>query len=231
MDDPSTSEADIELGFDDDIESAYRRALDAIDEAQLDAPADSSNANESGDGGEPLRAGPRIHARQVIEAALFVGGLDLTLKRLSELLGDEYSADSIERMVAELDEKYRRQNRPYEIVFGEGGYRLSLSSDYEPIRASVFGLGPREIRLTPETLEVLSLVAYRQPITREEIEHVRDGNAGSILNNLVRRGLIDLRREKDQPKTTRYVTTDRFLEVFGLAELDDLPQIENLRFK
>ncbi|WP_310820883.1 SMC-Scp complex subunit ScpB [Stratiformator vulcanicus] len=224
-------EESIELGFEDDIESAYRRALNVIDEADLGTSPDAAEPEADETAPQVPQSAPRVQARQVIEAALFVGGIDLTLKRLRELLGDEYSAESIERMVAEIDERYRNEGRPYEITFGEGGYRFTLRSEFEAVRARVFGLGPRDVRLTPETLEVLSLVAYRQPVTREDIEGMRDGNAGPILNNLVRRGLLHVERSKESKQPATYATTDRFLEVFGLADLDDMPQIENLRFK
>ncbi|QDT62837.1 SMC-Scp complex subunit ScpB [Calycomorphotria hydatis] len=226
------------IGFDDDIESAYRQALEAIEGTDLlTAPAVSepqegeANSEESATGAATAVAATpaRISAKQVIEAALFVGGTELTLKKLTSLLNDEYSADAIERMIEELNRQYATRGRAYLIDFGEGGYRMALRAQHEPIRHRVFGLGPKEVRLTQDALEVLALVAYRQPITRTVIEEHRDGSAGSILGSLVRRGLVNLQR--DDSKTITYTTTNRFLEVFGLKSLKDLPQIERLEFK
>ncbi len=86
------------------------------------------------------------------------------------------------------------------------------------------------MKLGQEALEILSLIAYRQPLSRGEIESLREGNAGNVLRQLVRRQLVSVRRSDDANEAA-YVTTDRFLEVFGIANLDELPRAEDLNFK
>ena len=173
----------------------------------------------------------RISPTQVIEAVLFVGGPPLTAKKLAGLLRGSTDAETIERMIDELNQDYGAQNRPYEIRLGDGGYRLELRPDYERLRLRVYGGGPREVRLSQDLLEVLALVAYKQPISASEIEAVGKKNAESLLRQLLRRELLALRRNEENPKEVRYYTTARFLSLFGLGSLDELPQPEDVDLK
>ncbi|MCA9114996.1 MAG: SMC-Scp complex subunit ScpB, partial [Planctomycetaceae bacterium] len=174
---------------------------------------------------------PSVTPKQVLEAALFVGGDPLTVRQLQNLLRGRFERTAIVRLLEELNQQYEAQLRPYEIQLGEGGYRLNLRDEFEPIRSSAFGLGPREIRLSQDHLEILSLVAYHQPVTREEIEEATGRGVSGVLRQLVRRELIGVERDPEQPKLVRYVSTDRFLQVFGLGGLDELPQADELSFR
>lgn len=174
---------------------------------------------------------PKMQPIQILEAALFVGGTDLTIKKLGRLLGESVSADAVEAEIATLNKRYEQQQRPYHIDFGEGGYRLVLKPDFERIRNRVYGLGPKDVKLTQDALEVLAMIAYRQPIARDLILEKGPKNSGSLLNQLLRRELIVLERIGDKRNEVEYSTTDRFLQVFGLAELNDLPQPDDLSFK
>jgi segregation and condensation protein B len=185
-------------------------------------PVDDSAA----EGGQPL--GPS----QVIEAMLFVGEKPLTTKIICGALRGEFDAGFVDETIEELNQQYSRQNRPYEIRLADGGYRLVLRPEFEAIRNRVYGFGPKQIRLSQETLEVLALVAYRQPVSRPAIEEIAKRGAGSHLRQLLQRELVILdRTEGNQDRDVRYRTSPRFLQLFGLARLDDLPQIEDLNFK
>jgi segregation and condensation protein B len=175
-------------------------------------------------------AAPAVSAAQVVEAVMFVGGQPVTAKRLNSLLGGHREVSDTEQVIDELNTQFAAQNRPYEIKLGEGGYRLELLPDFEPIRSRVYGLGPREIKLSQDVVEILSLVAYKQPITRPEIEVFSKENVANLLRQLLRRDLIAIRRG-DSPDDVRYVTTDRFLSVFGLRNLEELPQSDDLDVK
>ena len=166
-------------------------------------------------------------ARQIIEAALFVGGTPLTTKKLCSLLRGEFDNDYVNAAVDELNALYAEEGRPYEIRFGEGGYRFALTQDYESVQRRVFGLGPKEIRLSHEALEVLALVAYQQPMTEQQVTDAGKENAGTLLRQLLRRELISLERGDD----VTYQTTNRFLQLFGLGHLDELPQANELSLK
>lgn len=172
-----------------------------------------------------------VSPAQVIEAALFVGGGPLTARKLCALLRGSFDAAFIEQTVDDLNSTYAAQARPYEIRLGDGGYRLELRAEYDRLRHRVYGSGPREVRLTQDVLEVLALVAYRQPISQPEIESHGKQNAGNLLRQLLRRDLVAFERGPGGRKDLRYHTTPRFLSVFGLAGLEDLPQAEDLAKK
>jgi segregation and condensation protein B len=100
---------------------------------------------------------------------LFVGGQALTGKRLADLLGHGFVVEQVEEMIAALNEQYTRENRPYEIRLSEGGYRMVLRAEFERVRHRVHGLGPKDVKLSQDALEVLALVAYQQPVTRVDV--------------------------------------------------------------
>jgi len=242
--------------LDDDLESAYRKALLAVEAADLqqspvnwdegsdDEPdvlpfpvAHAEAATPVETPNRPQRQNERaadenerrVSPRQVLESAVFVGGIELSAERLAGLLKGEFTPEFVTRTLEELNGKYAAEGRPYEIRRAENLFRLALRDEFEPLRRRVYGLGPKEVKLGQDALEILSLIAYRQPLSRTEIETLREGSAGNVLRQLVRRQLVAVQRDADQDPT--YVTTDRFLEVFGIASLDELPRAESLNFK
>lgn len=244
----------------DEIDRLYRQALEAVDAFEAGNDDDSSvppgaarsaSSPESQDAEaasrpaspahghairidspQDLEAGPAVTPRQVIEAALFVGGKPLTGKRLCGLLRGDFDAEFVQQTIDDLNARYHQENRPYEIRSGEGGYRMQLRSEFGPVRDRVYGLGPKEVRLSHEALEVLALVAYKQPITRAEMERAAERrNIGSLLRQLLRRELIALQRDGDDPREVTYRTTPRFLQLFGIHDVTELPRAEELSFK
>jgi segregation and condensation protein B len=169
--------------------------------------------------------------RQIIEACLFVGGNPLTSNRISVVLRGEFDADFVDREINELNRLYAVEERPYEIRLGEGGYRLTLRDEFERIRHKVYGLGPKEVRLSQEALEVLAVVAYHQPIKQARVEELGKPGCGPILRQLVRRELIAIARDPEHPKDVNYNTTPRFLSLFGIGSLEELPRHEQVTFK
>jgi len=246
-----------------DLEAAYRKALEANDNVEWEfnqlsssdeASAEDGGSDEAASNGDsttdqsvtengtdaaavsPPEGSPdpipqRVTARQVIEAAIFVGGDSLTSKKLCYMLKGDYDLDAVERAIEDLNLQYVDEARPYEIRLGEGGYRMVLREEFERIRNRVFGIGPREVKLSQDVLEVLALVAYRQPISPEEIEDLGKAKPGPLLRQLLRRELISLERDTENRKRVTYSTSKRFLSLFGLGSLDELPQADELAFK
>jgi segregation and condensation protein B len=249
----------------DDLEAAYLRALEATDaiEREMDVDASVPSLAEAGDSDSvsevvatevrvsidvpensvssvPTKAvvdaAPLVSEKQVVEAALFVGGMPLTAKKLSSLFHTDHGFGFVECLLDELNKQYAVEGRPYAITLGEGGYRLTLLPEFESVRNKVFGYGPRDVKLTQDALEVLSLVAYKQPITKSQMEALGKSNAGSVLRQLLQRELIRIDRahvpqnskSKNDPP---YVTTPRFLSLFGIGKLSDLPIAEDFAFK
>lgn len=163
---------------------------------------------------------------RIIEALLFVGGAPLSAVRACETvrgLTPEQFADAI----ATLNRDYRLQSRPYRIQLGDGGYEMVLRPAFRSLRDRLCG-GPREARLSQPALDTLALVAYRQPVSRREIESLRGADSLGPLRQLVRLGLTAVQRGTAGEEVL-YVTTPRFLRLFGLRNLDDLPRIQDAR--
>lgn len=245
-------------GF-DDMELAYREALKSIDEAEaqvgtaLQELAGTDSDEESEDAaftsiGDTLaddlaaetseteaafgESDARVSPTAVIEAALFVGGdVSLTARKLASLIGQETESRVAVRLIDRLNERYVEENRPYEIRLHEGGFRLELREEFSDVQAKVFGLGPREVKLSPEAVEVLAFVAYNQPVTKIDLEQISNPKCQTVLRQLVRLSLVEVERVGKKKSDVAYRTGDRFLKLFGLESLDDLPQADVFSFK
>jgi segregation and condensation protein B len=175
---------------------------------------------------EPVDSPP--DPRRIIEALLFVGGPPLTPERATEIVRG-LTPDQFRAHVDSLNRDYRRQGRPYQVLRTDAGYSLALRSAYRGIRERLMG-SPREARLSQPALDVLALVAYRQPLTKAEIDSQRGVDSGALLRQLQRLGLVTvLQRAEGGGSDTAYGTTPRFLELFGLSGLEDLPRTDDLR--
>jgi segregation and condensation protein B len=131
-------------------------------------------------------------------------------------------------LVEELNASYREQGRGFEIWEVAGGYQLRTRPEYKGYLQQLEK--DRPLRLSRAALETLAVVAYKQPATRAEIEHVRGVDAGAVLRSLVERKLVRIAGHREVPgRPIVYGTTRRFLEVFGLASLADLPTLRELR--
>lgn len=174
----------------------------------------------------------RITPRCVIEGALFVGGsVALTARKLASLIGQETDARVAVRLIDQLNEDYAAENRPYEIRLHEGGFQLSLREEFSEMQVKVFGLGPREVKLTPEVLELLSFVAYNQPVNQVELSNIKQDKVNTILRQLIRLKLVEVERTGSKRSDVQYITGSRFLRLFELESLDDLPQADVFSFK
>lgn len=189
----------------------------ATDNEQKDAISDTDPSTEEDE--NPTTAA-------VLEALLFVGKQRLIPEEIEDLL-EEVNAEEIHEIVAELSEMYYRQNRPYAIVSEGRGYQLQLRSDFEFIAQRIYQRNP-EHKLSQASIEVLSLVAYRQPVTREAIDSYRGADSAVMLRQLLRRELVRLVRQGTPDREILYHTTERFLELFGLSSPEELPVAEDL---
>ena len=170
-----------------------------------------------------------VNPRTILEAMLFVDNVEnrpLESRRAAELMrGVEPS--EIGTLVDELNETYRANRCPYRIASEGPGFRLQLRRKYFPLREKFHGRA-REARLSQAAIDVLAVVAYQQPLTSDDVNKLRDRPSNHVLTQLVRRRLLKIERTGQRPRKTLYRTTDRFLDVFGLESLDDLPQSEEL---
>lgn len=161
---------------------------------------------------------------QIVEAMLFVGGVPLSGDAACRVVRG-LSGDRFFEAIETLNRRYKSQRRPYSIQHRDGGYVIQVQPAYRAVRERLFG-GLREARLTQPALDVLSLVAYRQPVTKSEIDSVRGVDSSGILRQLIRLGLVAVSRRGDAgQKDVSYGTTPRFLQLFSLQSLDDLPRL------
>jgi segregation and condensation protein B len=156
---------------------------------------------------------------RIVEALLFAGGQPLTAERAGAVVRG-MTPELFRELIDELSRTYRRQERPYAIHANESGYVLTLRPRYRALAERLNG-APREARLSKASREVLALIAYKQPITRADIDGQRGGDSGAAVRQLVRLGLVAAAADSS------YVTTPRFLELFGLRSLDELPQTDD----
>jgi segregation and condensation protein B len=170
-----------------------------------------------------------ISPRTVVESILFVGRPDNGPTSARELAAAMrgVSPSEIESTVAELNNLYNADRAPYHIEQSPGGYRLVLRPEFDRVRDKFYGK-IKEARLSSAVLEVLSVLAYNQPATTEQLNDIRGEPCGAALATLVRRQLVRLDRPTDKPGPAQYSTTDRFLKLFNLDSLEALPRSEEL---
>jgi segregation and condensation protein B len=172
---------------------------------------------------------PEINPRSVVEALLFVGRPDnrpFTARELAAAMRGVSPAE-IHAAVSELNAIYEAEAAPYRIDESHAGYRLILREEFSRMRDKFYGR-VREAKLSPAAIEVLSVVAYNQPVSIEQINQLRGAPSGAVLSTLVRRQLVRLERPTESDAAPQYWTTKRFLRLFGLESLSALPRTEEL---
>ncbi|MDP5171826.1 MAG: SMC-Scp complex subunit ScpB [Bacteroidia bacterium] len=182
---------------------------------------------------------------QIIEAIIFVSDQPVKVSFLQQVLrnavveedevpsesleSDDHSGPSareIEEALEELEKKYQDIQYPFEIKKVAGGYQFYTKRSFYPyIRKAVVSKNQR--RLTRSALETLSIVAYRQPITKTEVEHIRGVNCDYAMQKLLEKNLLSIVGRADAPgRPLLYGTSSFFMEYFGIADLSDLPKLK-----
>jgi segregation and condensation protein B len=163
----------------------------------------------------------------IIEALLFASEKPLPADRIRAILKD-ISPEQIEQAVEALNEKYRNGGHSIAIKKVAKGYRMYTIPDYVDWVKALFSHNRRE-RLSHQALEVLSIVAYKQPIVKSEIDLIRGVNSEGPVFTLLDRKLITIVGRKPAPgRPLLYGTTKEFLTHFGLNDVEDLPRMEEL---
>ena len=167
-------------------------------------------------------------AKQVVEALIFASSKPLTpaeIRKVTKVL----TVGQIEKIVAELKEDYQKSERCFELLEIAGGYELSTRREFAPWILKI-ELQRKARQATQSALETLAILAYKQPLTRAEIEALRGVDTSGVLNTLMEKNFIKITGKKEVPgRPFMYGTTEKFLEHFGLKELRDLPSIDEIR--
>ena len=169
----------------------------------------------------------RTEQRRIAEALILGAPEPLSPQRLAEIVPGVRPAE-VRELVGEINAEYQEQRRAFEVVEVAGGFQLRTRGEFGPYLQQT--LSARPLRLSQAALETLAVVAYRQPVTRAEIEHVRGVDVGAVLRSLLERRLVRIAGHREVAgRPLLYGTTRRFLEVFGLARLEDLPTLRDLQ--
>ena len=168
----------------------------------------------------------RDELKSIIESLLFVADGPQTLHRIAEVL-DQADRQTIQGVLSELQAEYESQNRGVRLVEVAGGYQLrTAKANADWVKKF---LGGRPARMGKATLETLAIVAYRQPITKAEIEAIRGVDVDGVMTTLLERNLIRAVARKDVPgRPFLYGTTPEFLQLFNLKDLSHLPTLKEM---
>lgn len=224
----SPSEPELDDNEDGVVEPAYQDAPsspEVLPESELPAPPNDAYADEAElELDEPGL--PRPDDEILLEAALFASTDLLSLRNLRELIDPALSAAKVQKLVVSINARLGDGRHPYEVVSAAGGWRLRTRPELYPWLRGLF----KEVqskRLSQAVLETLAVIAYKQPITKAEIEAVRGVSADGALKKLLEKRLVTVSGRTDtvgRPLT--YGTTKEFLEYFGINKIpDDLPRL------
>ena len=163
-----------------------------------------------------------------VEAILFASEKPLPAAKVSEI-GELGGVRAVRKAVETLNEHYEQAGRAFRIVEIAGGYQMQTQPEYNEV-ISRLSASRRESRLSQAAMETLAVVAYRQPVLRADIEVIRGVACGEVLRGLMEKNLVRIAGRADEiGRPILYGTTKHFLEIFGLADLAELPKVEQLR--
>lgn len=165
----------------------------------------------------------RDEIKAAIEAILFIHSEPVSMEQLIETL--DVPLLDLKVILQEMVIEYNDKNRGIQILRGDEGYSLCTKPEFSDVLNRM--IQPVKKRLSPAVLETLAIIAYRQPITRLEIENIRGVRSDKIVLNLLDRGLIQEAGHKDAVgKPVLYATSEEFLRLFGLSSLKELPDLK-----
>jgi segregation and condensation protein B len=191
------------------------------DDSALDRPDGSAIDDDDSESD----AGPAVDLR-LLEALLLATHHPLTAGRLGELLGIK-GARSIRKAIKSLNDEYESTGRSFRVEQLSGGYQILTLPEFGE---SLKKLHQKEIdaKLTKAALETLAIIAYKQPILRADVEAIRGVACGETIRSLMEKHLVKIAGRAEEPgRPILYGTTKRFMEVFGLNSLKDLPQSDD----
>lgn len=177
---------------------------------------------------EAIQDNCAIAPRTIWESILFVGqpgNQPVRARDVAKLMRGVTPAE-LDELVQELNQTYASEDAPYRIVSVGDGYRMELTPECRSVEARMLGKA-KEAKLSQSQIETLAIAAYHQPITAQEMLDRRGRPSGAVLRQLVRQGLLTIEPGESRGKE-KYRTTTRFLQVFHLKGLSDLPQLQDL---
>lgn len=164
----------------------------------------------------------------IFESLLFITERPITIKMFQGAFEPSLDKETVISVLHELTEKYKNQSGSLEIREIANGWQMATRPEFSTWIRTLFK-DRLTYRLSPSAMETLSIIAYKQPITRNEIEEIRGVDVAGVLETLIDRKLIRIAgRKESMGRPLLYGTTQDFLRAFGLRRLEDLPSIESL---
>ena len=165
--------------------------------------------------------------KNIVEVLLFASSTPLNQKQINKILNEDFPID-LNKIVTELNTEYKELNKGFIIKKIGGGFQLLTIPKYKIFIERMFNRS-RKTYLSKPSLEALAIIAYRQPVTKAEVESIRGVECGSVLNTLLDKELILVKgRSKAVGKPLLFRTTPFFLEFFGMEKISDLPKLKEL---
>ncbi len=165
--------------------------------------------------------------RAIIESLLFASDGPLGVDRIRDILGDAERADIVQ-IIADLKREHEERGGGFQLCEVASGYQFRTRPDLAPWIKKMRGLKPS--MLSPAALETLAVIAYRQPVVKADIDRVRGVDVSGALKGLLEKKLVRMLGRKDVPgKPIMYGTSRKFLEVFNLSDLSELPTLRELK--
>ncbi|MFK7767375.1 MAG: SMC-Scp complex subunit ScpB [Mariniblastus sp.] len=238
VDEDDEDDEDDEEGFSlDQLSQAYAQVLKekgggevivSEESSEEPLPRDESPTEEEVTESDDDAACP-ISPESIIESILFVGtpkDVKLNSRKVAAVLRD-VSPKEVTKIVRSLNAKYEKENAAYRVESDGGVFKMVLDPKLLDFQQEFFGRN-RHARLSQSAIDVMAVVAYNQPTTKAQIEKTLPRPCGSVLAQLVRRELLHVEPGSTDPKVKYYSTTERFLDLFGLDGIADLPQTHDV---
>jgi segregation and condensation protein B len=208
-------------------EQQTQKPVEDMGEAGDEKPESDDTITEPQPQTAEVEPGFEPTVESVVEAVLFASDESLTPARLFEIVGTNIR--QLRKHIDDLNEKYKQSNNAFRIEQIAGGFQMLTLSAYSHWLKKLIR-SREESSLSQQALETLAIIAYKQPIIRADVEAIRGVAAGEMIRNLMYKGLVRITgRAEVLGRPMLYGTTKKFLEIFGLNSLKDLPKVEELK--
>lgn len=198
--------------------------VDMIEQTLDVAPAEPESAEDQGDAQQPIT----LEDLAAVEAILFATDSALSPSKIADVAGLASGRRGVREAVDQLNARYEHLGCAFRIEPLAGGYQMLTLPEYNDVLKRLLKVRD-ESRLSQAAMETLAIVAYKQPILRADVEAIRGVSSGEMIRSLMEKGLVKIvGRAEELGRPMLYGTTRTFLEVFGLKDLSELPNVEAL---
>ena len=164
-----------------------------------------------------------IDNQQIVEALLFASDSPLSGKKIREIIPEIANEKQVKKIISQIDEKYETTNSPLKIVELAGGYQIVTRDTFSTWISQLYKSRSRQ-KLTRKGLETLAIIAYKQPVTKTQLEQIRGVNCDYSTQKLLEKELIEIKGKAETPgRPLLFGTSTKFMEYFGINDLNELP--------